>query len=171
MFKVLSYLDLPNVSKLFKLRLIGNMERIFKHISYYDTVFKIEYPQVIDYDLVIYVVDNILEHESYLGHVDSSINSYRAITDLLEKPTLLVTINEINSLWDFDKVKKDNESFLYGMSVLFAKRLEEYLKNINPEKILIIFAPMTSMFEYKCNNILSDIRTVMEKLNHEEKTD
>lgn len=69
-------------------------------------MFKIEYPQVIDYDLVIYVVDNILEHESYLGHVDSTINSYRAITDLLEKPTLLVTINEINSLWDFDKVKK-----------------------------------------------------------------
>lgn len=171
MFKVLSYLDLPNVQKLFKTRLIGNMEKMFKHISYYDTLFKIEYTQVIDYDLVIYVVDNILEHKSYLGHVDSTINSYRAITDLLEKPTLLVTINEINSLWDFDKVKKDNESFLYGMSVLFTKRLEEYLKDINPEKILIIFAPISDMFEYKCKSILSDIRTVMEKLNHEEKTD
>lgn len=171
MFKVLSYLDLPNVQKLFKTRLIGNMERIIRYISYYDTLFKISYPQIIDYDLVIYVVENILEHSTYLGHVDSSINSYRAVTDLLEKPTLLVTINEINSLWDFNKVKKDNESFLYGMSVLFAKRLEEYLKDINHEKILIIFAPMTDIFKYKCQSILSDIRTVMEKLNHEEKTD
>lgn len=170
MFKVLSYSNLPNVQKLSKTRITGNMEKIFKHISYYDTLFKIEYPQVIDYDLVIYVVDNILEHKTYLGHVDSSINSYRAVTNLLEKPTLMITINEINSLWDFNIVKKDNESILYGMSVLFAKRLEEYLKNINPEKILIIFAPMAGMFEYKCNNILSDIRTVMEKLNHEEKT-
>lgn len=57
------------------------------------------------------------------------------------------------------------------MSVLFTKRLEEYLKDINPEKILIIFAPISDMFEYKCKSILSDIRTVIEKLNHEEKTD
>lgn len=171
MFKVLSYSNLPNVQKLSKTRITGNMEKIFKHISYYDTLFKIEYPQVIDYDLVIYVVENILEHSTYLGHVDSTINSYRAVTDLLEKPTLLVTINEINSLWDFNIVKKDNESFLYGMSVLFTKQLEQYLKNINPEKILIIFAPMVGMFEYKCNSILLNIRTVIEKLNHEEKTD
>lgn len=171
MFKVLSYSNLPNVQKLSKTRITGNMEKIFKHISYYDTLFKIEYPQIIDYDLVIYVVDNILEHKTYLGHVDSSINSYRAVTDLLEKPTLLVTINEINSLWDFNIVKEDNESFLYGMSVLFTKQLEQYLKNINPEKILIIFAPMVGMFEYKCNSILLNIRTAMEKLNHEEKTD
>lgn len=171
MFKVLSYLDLPNVQKLSKIRITGNMEKIFKHISYYDTLFKIEYPQVIDYDLVIYVVDNILEHETYLGHVDSSINSYRAVTDLLEKPTLLVTRYKINSLWDFNIVKKDNESFLYGMSVLFTKQLEQYLKNINPEKILIIFAPMVDMFEYKCNSILLNIRAVMEKLNHKEKID
>lgn len=47
MFKVLSYLGLPNVQKLFKTRLIGNMKKMFKHISYYDTLFKIEYPQVI----------------------------------------------------------------------------------------------------------------------------
>lgn len=171
MFKILSFLDLANIQKLPKIKLNGFRERLFKEISYYDSVFEISYPQIIDYDLVIYVVKNILEHSTYLGHADSTINSYRAVTDLLEKPTLLVTINEINSLWDFNKVKKDNESFLYGMSVLFTKQLEQYLKNINPEKILIIFAPMVGMFEYKCNSILLNIRTVMEKLNHEEKTD
>mgnify|MGYP000048564254 CR=1 FL=1 len=168
MYKLLSYSYIPNAQLLSRNAIQANLASLIRKISYYSSIFLVEFPEILDYDLVIYIVDNVLEHPEYLGHIDSSINTYRAITDTLEKPTLFVTYKSIKNL-NLHGITKYNEKVLWGNSIIFKESLERYLKELNPEKIVIMFAPygLKNSALNKYASILSSIKTVMKKLNHE----
>lgn len=168
MFKVLSYVDLPNTKKLNKIKLRDNLLQTLEKISYYENLYITEYPQIIDYDLIIYVISDIIEHEDYLGHVESTINSYRAITDYLEKPTILVTTKEIMlDHADLDELKKNNEEALCCFTSNFDSKLEKYIRNFNPEKILVVFTLYDKRYNIDYLKIYRNILKVMKSLNHE----
>ena len=61
MYKLLSYSYIPNAQLLSRDAIQANLGTLIRKISYYSSIFSVEFPEILDYDLVIYIVDNVLE--------------------------------------------------------------------------------------------------------------